>query len=78
MRKMPKKINVKGPIVGNDTAWFYNYLGWDCTSPKTISEALEEANGEEVILEINSPGGLVMYGYEMYTNLIEYKGKKEA
>lgn len=75
---MPKKINVKGPIVGNDTAWFYNYLGWDCTSPKTISKALEEANGEEVILEINSPGGLVMYGYEMYTNLMEYKGKITA
>lgn len=71
---MPKKVNVKGPIVGNNTALFYDWIGWECTSPNTIAKALEEADGEDVILEINSPGGIVVYGYEMYSNLMEYEG----
>lgn len=72
------KINVKGPIVSNSVAWLYNYLGWDCTSPNTISKGLEEANGEDVVLEINSPGGVVVYGYEMYTAIMNYPGKVTA
>lgn len=75
---MPKKVNVKGPIVSNATAWLYDWLGWDCASPNKIAKALEEADGEDVILEINSPGGVVVYGYEMYSNLMEYKGKVTA
>lgn len=70
-----KKINIKGPIVSNDVAWLYNYLGWDASSPNTLSKGLEEAAGEDVVIEINSPGGVCVYGYEMYTALKEYKGK---
>lgn len=72
---MPKKINVKGPIVSNDTAWIYHYFGWDATSPNTISQGLADAGGEDVIIEINSPGGVCVYGYEMYTAIMEYTGK---
>ena len=56
---MAKKINVKGPIISNDSAWLYHYFGWDATSPSMIAEGLEEADGEDVIIEINSPGGIV-------------------
>lgn len=75
---MPKKINVKGPIVSNDSAWIYRYFGWDATSPNTIINGLAEAAGEDVIIEINSPGGVCVYGYEMYTALMEYEGKVTA
>lgn len=75
---MPKRINVKGPIVGNDDAWIYHLFGWDCTCPNDIEEGLEEAAGEDVLLEINSPGGYVSYGYEMYTKIMEYEGKVTA
>ncbi|MCM1045628.1 MAG: Clp protease ClpP [Candidatus Gastranaerophilales bacterium] len=73
-----KKINIKGPIVSNDTAWLYNYFGWDASSPNTLRKGLEEAAGEDVVLEINSPGGVCIYGYEMYTALMEYEGKITA
>lgn len=72
------KIEVKGPIVSNDTAWLYHYFGWDACSPKDIAKKLEEAAGDDVILEINSPGGICSYGYEMYTALMEYGGKVTA
>ena len=75
---MPKKINVRGPIVSNSTAWIYNWFGWDATSPNTISQGLEEAAGDEVIIEINSPGGVCVYGYEMYTAIMNYPGKVTA
>lgn len=75
---MPEKINIKGPIVDNDTAWIYGWFGWDCASPNTIARGLAEADGEDVVLEINSPGGLVTSGYEMYTNIMEYNGKVTA
>lgn len=70
-----KKINIKGPIVSNDVMWLYNYFGWDASSPNTLSKGLEEAAGEDVVIEINSPGGVCVYAYEMYTALKEYKGK---
>lgn len=72
------KIEVKGPIVSNDTAWLYHYFGWDACSPKDISKKLAEAAGDDVVLEINSPGGICSYGYEMYTALMEYEGKVTA
>ena len=70
-----KKINIKGPIVSNDVAWLYNYFGFDASSPNTLSKGLEEAAGDDVVIEINSPGGVCVYGYEMYTALKEYEGK---
>lgn len=70
-----KKINIKGPIVSNATAWLYNYFGWDAASPNTLKEGLEDAAGEDVVIEINSPGGVCVYGYEMYTALKEYEGR---
>jgi len=72
------KIEVKGPIVSNDTARLYHYFGWDACCPKDISKKLAEAAGDDVVLEINSPGGVCSYGYEMYTTLMEYEGKVTA
>ena len=72
------KINIKGPIVSNDDAWIYAFFGWDYAAPKTLSEALEKAAGEDVEIEINSPGGYVSCGYEMYANIMNYPGKVTA
>lgn len=75
---MAKKIELKGPIMDNDTAWIYHWLGWDATCPKDLARALREANGEDIILEVNSPGGYCDYAFEMYTALMEYTGNVEA
>ncbi|MEY8498917.1 head maturation protease, ClpP-related [Enterococcus avium] len=69
------KISVKGDIVDNDTAWLYDWLGIECVSPKTILSALDEANGEEIELEIASNGGSTIAASEIYTALREYPGK---
>ena len=69
-----KKINVKGPIISNSDAWIYDYFGIENTSPKIISKAIEEAQGDEIEVEINSGGGDVFSGSEIYTALKSYKG----
>lgn len=72
------KIEAKGSIVDDDSAWIYDWIGWKCTSPGKIAKALEEAAGDDVIMEINSTGGFVMAGYEMYKSLMDYEGKITA
>ena len=66
---MIKKINVKGTIISNDDAWIYELFEIEHTSPKMIDEKIEELNGEQAIIEINSGGGSVFAGSEIYTKL---------
>ena len=75
---MAKKINVKGPIVDNDTGLIYHWIGFECCCPRDIEKALQEAAGEDVVLEINSPGGYCDMGSEIYTLLREYEGNVAA
>lgn len=74
---MPKKIDVKGEIVGNSDAWIYEYLAMEYASPQGISKQLVEANGEDIEVEINSPGGNIFAGSEIYTALRSYNGNKK-
>ena len=71
---MAKKINIKGPIVSNSDAWIYEWFGIEATSPQKVNDALEKANGEDIEVEINSGGGSVFAGSEIYTALKSYKG----
>ena len=68
------KINVKGNIVRNDSKWIYDWLGIEATSPNDIIAALDKANGEDVEIDINSNGGDIFAGSEIYTALRSYKG----
>jgi ATP-dependent Clp endopeptidase proteolytic subunit ClpP len=71
---MSKKVNIKGPIVSSDEAWIYDWFGIENTNPKSVNKAIEEANGDELEVEINSGGGSVFAGSEIYTALRSYKG----
>jgi ATP-dependent Clp protease, protease subunit len=75
---MKHNIDVKGPIISNDEAWIYELFEMDATNPSKISKALAEANGEDVIVSINSPGGYVHDGSEIYTALKNYPGNVEV
>lgn len=75
---MAKKIKLKGPVMDNDCAMIYHWIGWDAVCPNDLIRGLEEAGGEDVILEVNSPGGYCDYAFEMYTALMEYEGNVEA
>lgn len=67
-------IEIKGAIVTNDEKWVYDFFDIESTSPKDVISKLREANGQDVEVSINSGGGNVYAGIEIYTALKEYKG----
>ncbi|TVX93039.1 head maturation protease, ClpP-related [Paenibacillus agilis] len=73
---MPKKIKLNGPVIGDGSTWLYDWLGMPCISASKLSKELDDARGEDVELYVNSPGGSVSAGSEVYTILKEYTGKK--
>jgi ATP-dependent protease ClpP protease subunit len=75
---MPKRINFYGTVVSNNDAWLYEWFEMDHVSPRSIEEQLNQANGEDVEIYINSGGGDVWAGSEIYTALREYSGGTTA
>lgn len=73
---MAKRIDIKGQIVNSSDDWIYDWLGIENCSPKKVNAALLEANGDDIEIYINSPGGIVSAGSEIYTEIRSYQGKK--
>ena len=71
---MSKRINIKGVIIPNNYKWFYDWLEMDATCPNDVEKVLTEANGGDVEVYINSPGGIIDVGSEIYTMLRSYEG----
>ena len=64
------EINIKGDIISNDDKWIYDWLAWDSTSPDDVRAALEtKPEGEKLTVLINSGGGSVFAGDEIYSML---------
>lgn len=75
---MARKASIKGVIISNDYKWAYDWFGWDATCPKDISSLLNEVNGtDDIILEMNSPGGSVIPAHEIWTAIMSYSGNIE-
>lgn len=68
-----KKVNIKGPIIESEDQWIYDWLEIEATSPKSVYREIEAANGEEIEVVINSGGGSVFAGSEIFTALKEYQ-----
>lgn len=75
---MPKKFAIKGTIIPTEYQRVYDYYGFEGTSPGKLAAFLDEANGEDVTLEVNSPGGYVFAGMEMYNRIKMYPGTVTA
>lgn len=69
-----KKVSVKGAIISSGDQWIYDWFGIDATSPKSVNDSIIEANGDDLEVEINSGGGDVFAGSEIYTALKSYNG----
>lgn len=70
------KVPIKGNVVDNDTADFYNFFDMqNYVSPNKVEQALNNANGQDIIVEIASQGGDVFAGSEIYSMLKAYQGK---
>lgn len=70
---MVKRIKINGTIVIDDFKDFYDAFEMENTAPSDVSSALPE-NGEDIIVEINSYGGYVDAGNQIYTDLLNYPG----
>lgn len=70
------KISVKGPIIDSDDQWIYDWFGVEATSPKKVIDLINQSeNNEDLEVEINSGGGSVFAGSEIYTALKSYEGR---
>lgn len=66
------KLKINGPIVSSNDKWIYDLFGMESTSPKDVIDKL--ADGEDVEISINSYGGLVDAGNEIFTALMGHNG----
>lgn len=62
-------LKINGDIVGNDWKEIYDWFGIECSTPGDVQKALAELpKGDRLQVKINSGGGEVMAGQEMYAN----------
>ena len=66
------KIPIKGIIVANDEKWIYELFGYEVTTPRDVDQLLNEVDDEDLEVLINSPGGDVYSGSEIYTILKDH------
>lgn len=70
------KVNIKGPIISSDEKWIYNWFGMDATCARDVEKVINSAEqGEQLEVIINSNGGYVDEGSEIYTLLKDYNGE---
>lgn len=68
------EINVKGDIVINEYAEFYRWFDWECTCPQDVKSILDSTpENEQIDVYINSGGGHVTAGQEIYSLLRQDK-----
>lgn len=74
------RFNLSGEIRSNDEANLYRYFGiTEVCCPSDVQRAISKCpEGEELVIEMNSGGGNVYAGFEMYTALRACKRKTVA
>ena len=72
------KIELKGTITTDSDAWAYEWLGMPSASPRRIAEEFKNADGKDVVLEINSYGGSCTAATEIRQIIKGYEGKVTA
>lgn len=73
---MKKKVNIQGVLIPNDYKWYYDTLEEDSTCPKDVQKVIDAlSDGDEIEVYINSPGGVIEVGSEIYTLLRSHSEK---
>lgn len=64
------RVQLNGEVIPSEYQWLYDWFGISAFSPAVVRQAVE-ANpaGEDLELEINSGGGSVFAGFEIYSIL---------
>lgn len=73
------RAQLNGYVVGDEDLWMYDWFEIPAFSPKSVRDVLGKTpEGEETILEINSYGGSVFAGFEIYSVLRNARQKTVA
>jgi ATP-dependent protease ClpP protease subunit len=70
-----KIIKISGTIIPNDYKDVYDWFGIESTSPADVEAALDGVD-EDVVFEINSGGGAIFAGSEIYSRIVKHEGEK--
>lgn len=74
---MVKKIEIRGVLIPNDYKDVYDWFGIEATCPNDVKAVLDTVdNGDEVHVIINSQGGSIDAGSEIYAMLKSVKDIK--
>lgn len=76
--KIVKTLKFNGAVADNDYEEVYDWFGMESVTPKKVADFLNNANGEDVTIQINSGGGSVFAGSEIFTDLSKYPGNVTA
>ena len=61
-------------MIPNDYKWFYDYFEEDSTCPRDVQKILDAAApDDEIEIYINSPGGVIDVGSEIYTMIRSFR-----
>lgn len=64
------RVNLSGIVAYDDDVEIYRFFGYSAFGPKTVRDAIaENPKGEKLVFEINSVGGSVEAGNEIYSVL---------
>lgn len=66
------KLNIKGTIIPNSSKWIYDLFEMDSCCPNDVISAIEQSGGD-LDVYINSGGGSIFAGSEIYAALRECK-----
>lgn len=63
-------VKIHGDIIPNDYKEIYDWIGWDSTCPADVEAAIGQMElGDKLQVKINSGGGAVSAGQEIYSML---------
>lgn len=71
-------IPIKGAIIRNSHQWIYDLFEMDATSPGRVLKAINDSQNEKLEFHINSSGGDISAGSEIYTAIKAHQGEKVA
>ncbi len=72
-------IEIKGAIISDSEQWIYDYFEIPATSASKVNKLMSKAKkGDEITLLVNSPGGMVHAGSEIFSILKSYEGPTKS
>ena len=73
--KIVKTLKFNGTIIPDALGPVYDFIKRSNVTPKAMTDFLENAKGEDVLLSMSSGGGEITAASDMYTALKKYPGK---